>query len=334
MKPRIPRALLIVLALVLPVVVALWLTGKGDPNPPLTPVSLQLSWTYAGSFAGYYAADQNGDYADAGLAVSFIQGGADIDPVEAVVTGQAPLGIANANLLIKARSEGKPVRAIAAIHRRNPVIFLTLKDSGITDPRQFAGKTIQVAQQSRPILRAVMNRVGIEPDQYRIVSTTDRSRFYSGEIDVWVGFLFYSTLRMEKAGYPVNIIYPANYGVHFYRNCLFTTEDFIAEHPDLITRFLRATLKQGWPKVIQNPETAGPLTTQYAPDIDVAQANAVMTAMVPLINTGEDVLGWMKPPIWADMTANLERLGMLEQPIDPTQVYTLRFLEAIYKDKQ
>jgi|SRR3989339_562867 len=43
--------------------------------PALTPVAVQFLWTHTNTFAGYYAADQNGYYTAEGLAVTFLQGG-------------------------------------------------------------------------------------------------------------------------------------------------------------------------------------------------------------------------------------------------------------------
>ena len=55
-----------------------------------------------------------------------------------------------------------------------------------------------------------------------------------------------------------------------------------------------------------------------------------MTASIPLINTGEDDIGWMKPEIWTGMEQTLREQGVLTAPVDVTQVYTLQFLEEIY----
>ena len=312
-------------------IAALWLGGSLDrASHIVTPVRYQLSWVHNGAFAGYYASDQRGYYAQEGLAVQFIEGGPRLDPVAGVIEGRAELGSANASLLIKARSEGKPVRAIAVLHRRNPVVFMTLRQSGITHPSQFAGKTIRVARQNIPILRAVMNRFKIEPDQYELVHSSDLESFYSGEIDVYAGWLFDVTNKIQASGHEINIIHPDDFGIHHYDNSIFTTERFMAENPELIARFLKATLKLGWVYAVRNPDAAGPMTAVYDPDVDVAHESAWLKELLPLINTtGEDSIGWMEPEIWAAMTENLGRMGVLDKPIDPTEVYTMRFLRQI-----
>ena len=55
-----------------------------------------------------------------------------------------------------------------------------------------------------------------------------------------------------------------------------------------------------------------------------------MVASIPLVNTGEDFIGWMKPEMWAGMEKTLREQGILSAPLDVTQAYTLQFIEEIY----
>ena len=61
---------------------------------------------------------------------------------------------------------------------------------------------------------------------------------------------------VQRAGYKINLIYPDDYGVHFYGDTIFARDDFIAANPDLVRRFLRASLK-GWTYAVENPAAAG-----------------------------------------------------------------------------
>ena len=298
---------------------------------PLEQITVQLAWTHQAQFAGLYAADQRGLYAAEGLAVTFIEGGVNVDRLSPVLEGTAQFGIAGADELILARAQGQPVRAIAVNYRRSPVVFISLADMGITRPQDFAGKTIRVTANISPSLRAMMARVGIAPDQYTEVTLpSDLDTFGSGEVPVWGVFLDGFALTAQQAGYKLNIIYPDDYGVHFYGDTVWATEDFIAQNPDLVRRFLRATL-QGWTYAIENPEEVGTLVAAYNPKADVALENMRMNVMLPLINTGEDYMGWMKSEVWVGMEATLREQSVITQPLDVTQIYTLQFLQEIYE---
>jgi len=304
--------------------------GCRSTAAPLTSVTVQLSWTHQAQFAGFYAADQNGYYAEEGLALAFLPGGPQVDVLAPVLNGVAQFGSVNADALIPAQADGKPLRAIATVYRRDPFVYITLADSGITRPQDFVGKTVQTGLRGIPRLRALMARIGIGPDRYTVVeSTPDLAPFYSGQVHVRSAFLTNEVLTTQAAGYKLNIIYPDDYGIHFYADTLFTTDDLIARNPDLVRRFVRATLK-GWTYAVENPTAIGPMIVKYKPDADAELESEKMTASLPLVNTGEDFIGWMKPEVWAGMEQTLREQGVLTQTVDVTQAYTMQFLEEIY----
>lgn len=296
----------------------------------LEPVRVQLSWVNQAEFAGLYAAEQNGYFAEEGLDVSFIEGGPEVDFITPVVEGTAQFGIAQPADLILARANGKPVRSIAVIYRRSPIVFFALADSGISGPQDFVGKQIRSAGTTDWTLRALTNKVGIDPNQYETVYLpSDLNQFAEGDIPVWSGFINVFTLEVQRAGYEVNIIFPDDYGIHFYGDILITTDELIQKNPDLVQRFVRATLR-GWTYAVENPDAVGVIVQKYNPQADAELENARMTASIPLVNTGEDYIGWMKPEVWAGMEKTLREQNILTLPLRVEDLYSLRFLEEIY----
>jgi NitT/TauT family transport system substrate-binding protein len=297
----------------------------------LTPITVQLAWTHQAQFAGMYIADQLGYYSGEGLAVTFLQGGPQVDKLAPVLDGKAQFSTASADELILARSEGKPLQAVATIFRRSPIVFISLADKGITRPQDFVGKTISVPANILLSLRAMMDKVGIAPDQYTVVTLpSDLNKFASGNPPVWGVFSIGFVVVIDQAGYEINMIYPGDYGVHFYADTLFTNDDLISTNPDLVLRFLRATFK-GWTYAVENPTEVPAMVQKFKPEADAAIELARMTASLPLINTGEDYIGWMRPEIWSGMEQSLREHDILSVPLDLTELYTMQFLEEIYK---
>ena len=298
-------------------------------QPELKPVTVQLAWSHSAQFAGFYAADQKGYYAQEGLVVAFIEGGPQVDRLPAVLQGQAQFGISGATELFAARAEGQPVRAVAVILRRDPFAFFALAESGIVRPEDFVGRTIQVRMRARPILHAITNRVRIEPEQYTERHEAAFEDLFEGEVDVATGFITSELPAAKRLGYQLNVIHPDDYGVHFYTDIIVTTDALIAAEPDLVARFLRASFK-GWTYAVEHPAEAGALVAPYNPEADVELENDTMLASLPLINTGEDHIGWMKPQIWTGMAETLRQQTVLTTPVDIEEVYTMQFLQEIY----
>jgi NitT/TauT family transport system substrate-binding protein len=313
------------------VILFLWVSAcaPSDTSYVLTPVVIQLAGTHHATSAGFYAADLNGDYAREGLAVSFLEGTADLDLGASLVDGKAQFGVMGASALISARAAGQPLRALATILRYDPSVFVSLADSGIARLEDFAGKKVLVSPRGRPRLYSMLARVGMTPEDIVEVNSGNFTDLYTGDIDVANTNIAGDVLSAKQAGYKVNLIYPDDYGVHFYGTSIFTTDDYIAADPDLVTRFLRATL-QGWTYAVENPQEIGDMVLRYNPNVDNAFETASMVASLPYINTGEDHIGWMKPEIWEGMAQTMRNQGVLTTPLNITEAYTLYFIQKIY----
>jgi len=59
----------------------------------------------------------------------------------------------------------------------------------------------------------------------------------------------------------------------------------------------------------------------------------MMEAMLPLVHTGEDRIGWMKAEVWQGMYQILLEQRLLARPFDVNQAYSLRFLKEVYGGK-
>ena len=207
---------------------------------------------------------------------------------------------------------------------------MALAASGIITPADFAGKTIEVSRAGRAGVDLIAASAGLHPGQYTLVDTgPDLARFYSGQVHVRSVFVTNEVLTAKAAGYQLNLIYPDDYGIHFYADTLFATDNLLARQPDLALRFLRATLK-GWTYAVENAQLVAPMVAKLMPAADAAHESAFMLASLPLINTGEDHIGWMKPEIWTGMEKTMRVQGVLSATLDITQVYTLQFLKQIY----
>ena len=80
-------------------VMALCTLGTAAPASALEKFTLQLKWMHQFQFAGYYAAELQGYYRDAGLNVTIKQATTGIDPVQEVINGKADYGVGSSSLL-------------------------------------------------------------------------------------------------------------------------------------------------------------------------------------------------------------------------------------------
>jgi len=302
-------------------------------TPSLTAITVQLGTTHQAVYGGFYAADQNGDYAREGLAVKFIEGGTNFDVVTPLMNGNVQFSIMGASTIVAQRAAGKPIKALATLLRRDPVVFFSLADSGITHLRDFVGKKVLASLNIRPRLYAMLAKAGIDRKQLTLIESGSFTDLYTGKIDVASGLITSSVLAAQRAGHPVNIIYPDDYGVHFYSTSIASTDDYITTHAAVVTRFLRATFK-GWASAVENPQSVGAMVLHYKPQADAAFESASMAASIPYINTGEDHIGWMNADKWAGMLQTMRMEGEVNSTLDVKDVYTMEFVQQIYGEDQ
>jgi len=304
---------------------------SGGPVEPPDEVTVQLKWYHQAQFAGFYVADQRGYYTAEGLNVGFVEGGPEVDLSKSVLDGTAQFAVVGADTLIVSRAEGKPLVAIAAVFRRNPLVFFAMTDSNITGPKDFIGKRLRVTPfHGQSVFTTMMDRVGVSSDQYTVVCC-ELKPFFSGDIDVSEGYLTNEVLAAQAAGHKLNIIYPEDYGVHAYADTIIASDDFIITRPGLVRRFLHATLK-GWRWAIENPEEAAVLALKYDPTLSPDLQEAQMLAEIPLIHTGEDQIGWMRSDVWQGMIDWALEQGIVTESLDIDEVYTMEYLQQIYSE--
>ena len=319
-----------VIFMILVMAIPFW-TGcsKEDPPKPPDKVSVQLKWLHQPQFAGLYAADQEGFFAEENMEVTLAPGGVKVDEVEQVVSGKMNFGVIAAQAVLAEIANGKDIKALAVIFRRNPSVYFALKDSGIINPRQFVGRKVLVFPTDY-IFPALLTKMGIGMDQIETVPPTfNLAPFFDRKVDVWTGYLTNQVVTARQKGHKLNIFFPDDYGIHTYSDTIIATNKLIRENPDLVERFLRATMK-GWKWAIENPEKAAVMSLKYNPELIPERQIAEMEASIPLVHTGEDQIGWMKSKVWQGMHDMLIDQGVLSKPVELNRVYTLTFLEKIY----
>jgi len=114
-----------------------------DPAATLAPVTLMLQWLPQTQFAGYYAADCLGYFAEAGLDVDIVPTGGDIVPQEALFDGQADYAIAWVpKVLGSIEAKGIEVTNIAQIFQTSGTLQVSFAGSGIESVADFEGQRI------------------------------------------------------------------------------------------------------------------------------------------------------------------------------------------------
>lgn len=322
----------------------LFLTACGGNTQTATPVAkdtinYQMGWVHEYSSAPFYMAVANGHYANENLDVTLGVGGFSesgyIDPVEQVLSGAADFSEASVFALLQARAQGKPVVAIASLNQRSPVAIISLAETGIVRPQDMAGKTVAVASGGADLeFDALLRSQSIDA---ATVNQVERTTFgidplVNGEVDAFVGWIINEGVALEESGAEPSFQLLSDYGIDTYDLLIFTTEDMIANHPDKVERFLRASLN-GLQDTIDNPEKAIDVTLTYDAALVKDEQLRRLQAFIPLIQPAGTTLGTMQPEIWQFNYQVMLDGEMLIESQDVTKAYTTAFLDKIYSEE-
>ncbi|MDK1388938.1 ABC transporter substrate-binding protein [Sinorhizobium sp. 8-89] len=107
-------------------------------------VTLQLKWVTQAQFAGYYVAKDKGFYEEEGLDVDIKPGGPDIAPAQVIAGGGADVIVDWMPSALATREKGVPLVNIAQPFKKSGMMLTCLKESGVTSPDNFKGKTLGV----------------------------------------------------------------------------------------------------------------------------------------------------------------------------------------------
>ena len=124
--------------------VALAATAFASAASAADSVTLQLKWVTQAQFAGYYVALDKGFYKDEDLDVTINPGGPDIAPAQVLAGGGADVIVDWMPSALASREKGVPLVNIAQPFKSSGMMLTCRKDSGISSPRDFKGKTLGV----------------------------------------------------------------------------------------------------------------------------------------------------------------------------------------------
>ena len=300
-------------------------------------LSVRLSWLMNSNQAGFVMADVKGFYKDEGLKVINRPGGVDFPSIQLVASGSDDVGVqSGAETILLARQNGIPIKAIAVLDKKSPYVFFSVKKNNILTPRDFAGKTIAVSY-GRPlemVYRALLNKENVDTSKITEIKKSPAIlTLFSGSVDIQPGFvsdLIFAQEAGKKEGIELNVVRPADYGIKSYGYTIFVTDEMIEKHPDVVEKYLRATLR-GWEYAVINPnESIDYVLSETDTELDREAQLKALRARKDFVLSGETPMGWMEEEVWQEMHDSLLGQGLLDSPVNLEDVYTNEFLKKIY----
>ncbi len=277
-------------------------------------VILQLKWFHQFQFAGFYAAKEQGFYQAAGFDVEIRERDIKTNAMADVLAGKADFGVSDSSIIVS-RLNGNPLVIATTIFQTSPLIFMSLKQSNITSPYDLKDRKIMFQKSvDDASLQALLQMFGIYDQDYQFVEHNfDDWALSKNDVDVMSAYSSDQPFKYSEKNIDVNLIDPASYGIDFYGDLLFTTEDRAKNNLESIKRFVEATHK-GWMYALANQvEVAELIVKKYNPELSLQTLLNEAKATERLIKPELTPIGNVFPERFERISETYKALEMVPQ---------------------
>ncbi|WP_207478889.1 ABC transporter substrate-binding protein [Arenibaculum pallidiluteum] len=282
------------------------LTGAGAAQAQ-DKLTLQLKWVTQAQFMGYYVAQAKGFYKEAGLDVTIKPGGPDINPSQVIAGGGADVVVDWMPSALATREKGVPLVNIAQPFERSGMMLTCRKDSGITKPEEFKGKTLGVwfAGNEYPFLswmsKLGFSTAGASPDVKVLKQGFNVDPILQKQAQCISTMTYNEYWQVIDAGLKPEDLLVFKYedqGVATLEDGLYVLENALKDPKtvDKLARFVKASMK-GWDYSVKNPKEAAGIVLDN--DATGAQTEKHQTRMASeiakLVGSDLKTLGKLDP---------------------------------------
>jgi len=294
-------------------------------------VTFLTSWYAQAEHGGYYQAVATGIYRKYGLDVTIKMGGPQVNAVQILAAGQADFMMGKDFQVLSGLEQGVPMVTVAAIFQKEPQGMVTHPD--VNSLADLKDRTILLATSGRTSWWPWLQRkYGLKDDQSRPY-TFNMQPFFADKKMAQQGFPGSEPFIAEKAGQKVKFFLFADEGYPPYGNTIVTMQKTAKEKPELVQRFVKATL-EGWKSYLQNPAPGNALIKQENPKMEddlMAYSIKVMKDM-KFFDGGDAAKvgpGVMTDARWKQTYDLMVSSGQLKPNPQWQQAYTLQFIKDL-----
>lgn len=309
------------------------------PKSKLKKFSVALDWTPNTNHTGIYVALNKGWYKDEGLDVSMLPYSQSVTSDVLVATGKADVGISATEGVVSDAAAGTPVISIAAILAHNTSSLAVLSDSQIKSPKDLDGKTYGGfgASFETPVISKIIKKAGGTGNFKNVTLDVDALQaLETKKVDfVWI-FDGWEAVSAKLDGTSLTTFPITSFGIaDYYTPVIISSPKEIAQNPQLLKKFMKATAK-GYEYAVSHPKEAAEILLSTTPKGTFSSPKLVEESQAFLSNKYTDAgqeWGAQKNQFWhgypqfmLDSGAIVDANGKPVTTMDFDKLYTNEFL--------
>lgn len=304
-------------------------------------VRLRLNWMYYGSHAGFALGKDSGIYDRAGIDIDIRSGNGSSSAHRLVANGDSDFAYGSCGALISLASQGAQIISVGVIDAMGAEAIILRPDSGVRTIADLKGKNILTTANAgvNTFFPIVLANAGLTTDDVTITNVPDGALVSSylqgagGAVGILGGLDDKpAEIRANGGEDPVLIPY-SDFGVDQVGYCISTSKKLVAENPDLVNRFVDATI-EAYKMTEADPDAAVNAIADIvggtmAEDEGKAQSRSVLGVTLGLLYSSANTdkqLGLNVASDWESMVNLMKEYNDLDADADPASFYTNQFV--------
>jgi NitT/TauT family transport system substrate-binding protein len=294
-------------------------------------VSFGLDWVAEAEYGGYYQALATGLYGKQGLKVVIRQGGPQVNQMQLMMAGQLDFNLGGGRA-IEFVQQDLPFVAIAAMFQKDPSVLIAHPGQGHDSFAALRGTPILIGADTRSgWWRFLASKYGYTDSQIRPY-TFNLQPFLADNTLVQQGYLGSEPFAIEQQAHfkPV-VLLLADAGYAGYGNIVTTSRKLVGERPDVVRRFVEASIEGWYSYLYGDPAPAERLIKQANPEMPealLAYGRSVLNTR-RIVDSGDALtlgIGVMTAARWAEFYRTMSDVDVYPRGLDVTRAYTLQFV--------
>jgi NitT/TauT family transport system substrate-binding protein len=295
-------------------------------------VTFGIDWLAEAEYGGYYQALATGIYAKHGLAVTIREGGPQVNQMQLMMAGRLDFNLGGGRAIEFVQSH-LPFVAIAAIFQKDPAVLIAHPGEGNDSFAALKGKPIEVAADARlSWFRFLAAKYGYSESQIKLY-TFNMAPFLSDKTLIQQGYLGSEPFAIEQtSGIKPVVLLAADGGYNGYSNIITTSRKLIEEKPDLVQRFVDASIEGWYSFLYHDPTPANVAIKKSNPEMTDALLAYGRKAMLDhgIVDSGDALklgIGAMTAERWRAFYNAMVGVGVYPAGVDVDQAYITQFVD-------
>ena len=299
----------------------------------LDKVMFGTNWVAEAEHGGFFQAVADGTYKKYGLDVTIVPGGPNENNRMLLIAGKIDFFMtANTLQSFDAVANNVPVIAVAAIFQKDPQVFVTHPEFKVTKLDDLKPLTLFVSKEGiASYFQWLKNEYGFDEKKVRPY-TFNSQPFLANRQSAMQGYVTSEPFAIEKVtGVKPGVTLLADYGFNAYSTLIETRLEIIDKKPDLVQRFVDASIIGWYNYLYGDNKAANALIRKHNPEMSQELIDYSIAKMKEfgIVDSGDALkhgIGAMNDARMASFFDKMVRAGVVKPDVDFRNSYTLQFV--------